>query len=81
MERQRVPTPERTVDPAAISEGAPESLRSRPQLENSALSTAPNARYKVSRQSSEECGVAYEMISCGLSRILPKLRIEGTQIG
>jgi hypothetical protein len=25
-----------TVDPTAISEGAPESLRSRPQLENSA---------------------------------------------
>ena len=31
-----VPTPERTVDPVAISLGAPESLRSRPQLENSA---------------------------------------------
>ena len=32
-----VPTPERTVDPTAISEG-PGSLRSRPQLENSAVS-------------------------------------------
>src|SRR5512144_2051585 len=36
-----VPTPERTVDPTAISEGAPESLRSRPQLENSAWRAHP----------------------------------------
>src|SRR5512147_1968340 len=35
-----VPTSERTVDPTAISEG-PESLRSRPQLENGAVFLAP----------------------------------------
>jgi hypothetical protein len=34
-------TPERTVDPAAIRVAPPESLRSRPQLENSAHSRLP----------------------------------------